>query len=165
MLEHAKANFRAYKIRPSYFELVHRDIFDELPRIEAGSIDSVFCFGVRYCSTSHQQIFEAISESSPRCVMIDTYASASAKRVVEVRIEKTERDILVSRSGEMLRTLLLGVPSRRALNDMLGYFGGHYFDWKARPPQDWAALEDYQQGKRVTIVAQTKQFNHSRSGK
>jgi len=155
---HARAieNFQAYSIPEGSFSFVLGDVFKQLPEVSPGSIDTVFCFGVLYCTTYHQLLLELIANLKPKNLVLDTFVSMLPDSVIELRVVETNGDILASSSGAMLRTLLLGYPSRRAIELMLknAGFRFQYFDWHRITLEDWTSLKDYQEGTRVTLRAE-----------
>jgi methyltransferase family protein len=148
--------FQSYSIPEDRFSFLLGDVFKRLPEVPPGSIDTVFCFGILYCTSYHQLLLELIANLKPKTLILDTFISTLSDPVIELRVVETKGDILASSSGAMLRTILLGYPSRAALELMLKNAGFYfrYFDWQGASLEDWTSLKDYQGGTRVTLRAE-----------
>ena len=156
LVERAIGTFRAYDVPPGKFSFVTGDVFQYLPGIEPGSIDTVFCFGFFYHTMHHHWLLRALADLRPRHLVLDSRVSRSDDPIIEVRIEDPGNDQAVVLSpGDARKTSLVGHPSRRAIEMMLGNFGYcfRYFDWLAAPIEDWDRIEDYRDGLRITLRA------------
>lgn len=148
--------FCAYNIAPDTFSFVRDDIYNQLPKIQANSIDTVFCFGFFYHTMHHHLLLSLIAALQPKHLILDSCILASADAVIEVRAESTDDPAAVFPSStDLLKTSLVGYPSRRALELLLENFGFRfsYFDWVSMPVDDWSSIEDYRDGLRVTLRA------------
>ena len=154
LIERALETFRIHDVSPNVFSFINDDVYNQLPHISPNSIDTVFCFGFFYHTMHHQLLLSRIAALQPKHLIIDTCICTSADPVIEVRAESTDDDAAVfPSSGDVLKTSLVGYPSRRAIDLMLENFAFYfrYFDWQAMPISDWTSIEDYRDGLRVTL--------------
>jgi hypothetical protein len=148
----AKSNLRSFDARR--WEVRTGDVLDCLSRLPSGGFDVVLCLGFFYHTTEHTRLLGEIRRLAPRWLIIDGLLSPLPGSVVELRKEDASDDaasIDTFATGKNL--VLVGVPSRDALIDMLRQFGFEieHFDWGAQGITDWRDIEDYRDGLRITV--------------
>lgn len=153
-VERALETFRIYSISTDVFSFINDDLYNQVPQIPPNSIDTVLCLGFFYHTMHHQLLLSKIAALRPKHLIIDSCICTSPDPVIEVRAESTNDDGAVfPSSGDVLKTSLVGYPSRGAMDLMLENFAFRfrYFDWLAMPISEWTSIEDYRDGLRVTL--------------
>jgi hypothetical protein len=156
LVERANETCRLYDIVPGAFSFVGADVFNVLPSVSPGSVDTVFCFGFFYHMMHHQLLLSMIVALKAKHLILDTRICPSEEPVIEVRVESTKEDANAAPApSDVMETTVVGYPSRAAIELMLGSYGFHYhyFDWAGAPITDWSNIEDYRDGLRVTLRA------------
>jgi hypothetical protein len=156
LVEKSIETFAEYNITPDRFAFVNDDIFNQIPKIQPGSIDTVFCFGFFYHTMHHHYLLSQIAAFRPKHLILDTCIVPTPDPVIHVRTEITDDPGAVFASPvDLLETSLVGYPSRLAIELMLTNFGFRYryFDWLTMPVDNWSGIEDYRDGLRVTLRA------------
>jgi hypothetical protein len=165
LVAHAEANMREYGVPEGRFRFIVGDVFDELDRLEPGSIDTIFCFGFFYHTMHHMLLFSKIARLNPSSLILDTAIDADRHSLIRVRREDTSRDANAIGTVINNRIQLVGRPSRRALDLMLTNAGwsAAYYDWRAAGIRHWDALQDYRRGERLSLVAMSESAMADRS--
>jgi len=138
------------------FAFVEGDIFREVPKIQPGSVDTVFCFGFLYHTMHHHLLLGSIAALRPKSLILDTRVFPSTDPVIHVCAEDTDEPGNVFPSPvDRLKTSLVGYPSRSTIELMLANFGFRfkYFDWLSMHISNWESIEDYRDGLRITLRA------------
>ena len=153
----AIATARQYGIEAERYRFIVGDVFDQIDLVPTDSIDTVFCFGFFYHTSHHVLLLSKIDRLNPKHLILDTEIDMSTKDcIVRLRKEKVAREgtSIVSQPGDPSHALV-GHPSRSALEMMLTGFGWDfsYYDWHRAGIKNWYDLDDYRDGKRVSIVA------------
>jgi hypothetical protein len=153
LVSNAEGTFRAYSVAEDRFRFVQGDVFDAIDWIEPGSIDTVFCFGFLYHTLHHLLLFSKIARLKPSHLIIDTDIDLGYSDRIFVRTEATKGESQVALAGA--DHTVTGVPSQGALELMLASLGWsppHYYDWHQAGIRQWDDLEDYHEGRRVSLA-------------
>ena len=153
----AEATFAAYDVSASAYTFATCDVYDLLPGLPVHSIDTVLCLGFVYHTMHHQSLFSLIAGLRPKHLIVDTCVASSADAIIVLKIEEMATGLGFSAwHGPVARTCVVGTPSRRALDMMLADAGFriHTIDWQTMHIQDWSGIEDYRDGRRMTVRAE-----------
>ena len=156
LVDAALNTLRLTGISPEKFTFIGDDVYHHLPKVQPGSIDTVFCFGLFYHTLHHQLLLGSIAALKPRHLLLDTSVFQSDDAVIHVRAEPTNNPANAFPSSvDRMNTSLVGYPSRRAIELMLTNLGFHfrYFDWRSMPVENWDSIEDYRDGHRISLRA------------
>jgi hypothetical protein len=148
----ATAAFQEYGIAKDRYEFIQGDVFDEIDKIEPGSIDTVFCFGFFYHTLHHLLLLSKIARLKPKYLIIDTLIELRSVDAIYVRAEDTEGEGNVAMAGA--QHTVVGRPTRSALELMLANFGwtARYYDWHRAGIRQWDYLQDYHEGWRISLA-------------
>jgi len=157
LVESAHSTFREYGINGDRYRFVLGDVLEKLDSLPPESAQTVFCFGFFYHTPHHILLLSKIARFNPQQLILDTAVDGSTSEPV---IRLTAENILREANapfptpGDPTRAVV-GVPSRSALELMLGSFGWRfrYYDWHHAGIINWHGLSDYYTGRRVTLVA------------
>jgi hypothetical protein len=132
-------------------------VFSEIEQLQVGTIDTVFVFGFFYHTMRHMQLLSQIARLRPRYAIFDTEITLDPGPTILVTTELASCELAGIETAPVNPTRAVkGVPSKTALELMLSSFGWryNYYDWHRANIKRWDKLEDYHEGKRVSLVAQ-----------
>jgi len=156
LVKSAQSNMREYGMPNDRVRFVLGDVFEEIERLESDSIDTVFCFGFLYHTIHQMLLLSQIARLRPQHAIFDTHIDLDPGSIIEVHDEEvaTESAGAVPDLGNPTRTVV-GAPSKFALELMLfnSGFGYSYYDWHRAGITRWDDLDDYYEGRRVSLVA------------
>jgi len=160
LVDAARTNMTEYGVPQGQVEFMQGDALADLDRLEAGSFDTVFCFGFFYHTIDHMPLLRKIARLRPRHLIIDTLISVSPANVVEIKEEKVELESngAVGEPGAPAFSVI-GKPSRSALDLMLqaaDFQPPRYYDWLNAGIKRWDDLEVYYLGHRVSLTAEAR---------
>jgi SAM-dependent methyltransferase len=146
LVEAANENFAQYRVADDRYEFIERDMFRHFDDLER--FDVVLCFGILYHVNDHMQLLTNIAGVEPTWIIVDTKISQLDLAVIELRSA-------VGVSPPPPGSHLEGYPSRLALDAMLSSLGweSEYFDWAGSGLIDSPTMDDYLEGRRVTVVS------------
>lgn len=146
-----------YAISPDRYEFIVGDVHEVIATLEPNSFSTVFCFGFLYHTLDQMAILSAIGRLRPAHLIVDTAVATSDEPLIVLRHDNPDHEgDAVRRKGDGTGPVLVGTPSRAALEMMLASsgFDFSYVDWSARPESEWRFLEEYRDGRRVTVRAE-----------
>lgn len=157
LVENAIATTRDYGISADRYRFIVGDVFEQIDFIPPNTIDTVFCFGFFYHTTSHMLLLSKIDRLNPKNMILDTEIDdTTTDLIVRLRKEKIAREqcSVVGLPADPNHALV-GKPSRTALETMLTSYGWtfSYYDWHSAGIKDWHGMRVYRDNKRVTMVA------------
>lgn len=161
----AREAMDTYAIAPDRYDFIVGDVFEVIATLEPYSFTTVFCFGFLYHTLDQMAILSEIGRLRPAHLIVDTAVAASDKALIVLRYDDPEHEgDAVRRKADGPGPVLVGMPSRQALEMMLGNagFSFEYVDWGSRPGSDWQFLEEYRDGKRVTLRAELSAWSLDR---
>jgi hypothetical protein len=146
----AEENFRAHGA--GSYRFLTGDVHERIA--EVASADVVFLFGFFYHTIHHALLLAQIRRLAPRALLIDSEVDPGVEAPTIRLREDDARNPLSAVSSDGERALV-GLPSRSALDWLLksAHFSPRYYDWQKAGITDWDAIEDYRDGKRVSLVA------------
>jgi hypothetical protein len=152
----AGETFAHYGVDEGRYRFVVGDVLDVLAR-EAFQADVVLCLGFLYHTLRYGELMHRIRAVNPRFLVVDTIVLPHERApVVRIRSEsgEAERSAVADAFSHGGRTLV-GTPSLRALESILGVYGfevERYSDWGAllRDNPELTGAGGYARGKRVT---------------
>jgi len=152
LVKSADATFHTYGVAEDRYQFVQGDVFDEIEKIEPGSIDTVFCFGFLYHTLHQLLLLSKIARLKPRHLIIDTQIELRHADAIFVRAEDTEGEGNVALAGA--KHTVVGKPTRSALELMLASFGwtARHYDWRRAGIRQWDHLHDYHEGWRISLT-------------
>ena len=101
-------------------------------------------------------LLSKIQRLEPSYLLIDTGLSSFQEPVVELREEDaTQEPNAIPAEGGVSDRVLVGYPSKSALEFMLRHLGYNWsdYDWHNTGITSWEHLEDYRDRLRVSVVA------------
>lgn len=149
LVKGAEANFATYGVDPASYRFVVGDIFEEIGKIEPGTIDTAMVLGFLYHTARQYEIFSWLSRLGVKNIIVDSNVIRTEKPFVLMKVENTAHD---SQIWDPTRPKVLSsTPSALALELMMQDFG--YATRLLEPQGDVprTALQ-YSQKNRVTIV-------------
>ena len=160
LVNNAQANMREYHVPEESVQFVLGDVFEELDRLEPGTIETVFCFGFLYHTIHHMLLLSKIARLRPEHLVLDTRIDVHPYAIIEVYNEGVsfEASAAVPGLGAPTRTVV-GVPTRSALELMLSnsaFTSFRYYDWRRAGIKRWEGLAEYDEGRRISMVATWK---------
>lgn len=156
LVENSYSTMRKYGIPSNKYSFITGDMFSEIKKIEPGTIDVVFCFGVFYHIMNHTMLLSEIKRLTPKYLILDTKISVSDLPVIELKTEDSKLEgSALKQTYHNNEQVLVGFPSKSALELMLANFGFSfsYFDWHNVGIQNWENIQDYQKNWRISLVA------------
>lgn len=147
----------------SKMEFVQADVFDYLASAEANSFDTILCLGFLYHTVRQVDFFREIKRLSPNKVIIDTSVATNyiwyglksfiSKPPMLLAIEEDSRKT----SDTTDRDGVAFWPTKSFLKKMFDVINYDYqqLNYK-KTVKNWAGLEDYKKGLRVSYIASKK---------
>ena len=155
LVENSVRNMDRYEIPESDYDFIVGDIHEEIPKLDPGEFDVIFCFGFFYHTIHHAFLLSEIRRLNPEYLILDTNVLSSDEPMIRIAVEGGgEGSAIVSEGADRSKTLV-GKPSRSAVELMLRNmrFSATLVDWADKGIDDWKSLDDYKTGKRITYVA------------
>jgi hypothetical protein len=160
----ARMNMQTYGISESRVRILESDLFDVLPQLQPGVIDTVFCLGFFYHTLYHMQLIHLLTRLHVQYILMDTAVVKSSIALIRLYPERTdvEGNAFSAREKEML----VGTPSRKALAMMLaqGGYSSAFYNWHNGMQKSWKGLRDYERGCRVSLLATKVGTGHDEVG-
>ncbi len=159
LIGHSRDNLRALGVDSGRYEFIQGDVFHVLhqrPLPESLRVDVVYCLGFLYHTSRHMELLGLIHALEPSAIVMDTYVHQGQGLTVSLNRED------VSQEGKAFQDLMtvdghtmVGRPSLECLAFMLGHFGygTRLLDWSGIVAGSAEGVEDYAEGRRVTMVA------------
>jgi 16S rRNA G966 N2-methylase RsmD len=165
LVENANANMRRYGIEPHRYRFVVGDIHEHIAKLEPNSIDTVLCLGFFYHTPHHCYLLSQIKRLNPHWLILDTVVTLKKQRVIAISTENSESERNAIATVPNRRKALVGWPSRPAVEFMLDAMGFAFtsFDWPHANIASWQHIEDYHNGKRITLTAENLDYIHTTS--
>jgi hypothetical protein len=154
LVQAAVSNLRHYEVPENSFHFVLGDVFECLDQVEPTSVDTVFCFGYFYHIANHMLLLSKIARLRPKYLIVDTGLHPDPLPTIVMYLDDPQAEHAAARfDSEGSKPVVVGAPSKSALELMLHNFGWSisYFDWHRAGIHRWDNIEDYQEGKRVTL--------------
>ena len=146
----ARETFRQYGIEEQRYRLEEGDIYEFLPTLEAGSVDTAMVLGFLYHTARHYELFAQLDRIGVRNVIVDSQVlPGEAEPLLRLRWEGTQADGQIWDATR--KRVLSSIPSASALELYMQEFG-----WNTRRSAPAVAIPKsatvYRTGRRVTIV-------------
>lgn len=157
-IKNAEKNMKQYGAPEEKYSFIIGDVHEEIMKISVGKIDTVFCFGFFYHTLEHMFLLSQIKRIRPKYLILDTSISNHSLPLIELRKEDTE--IEGAGLGNK-KKILIGWPSKLAVEWMLDFFGFNYsyYNWQDSGITNWEYIEDYKRGERISLIAENKDVN------
>jgi len=155
LIQKTVENFSHYGIGADRYAFEEADANGYLRAAAPESFDVVLCLGFFYHTAHHMELITQFRRIGARNIVIDTAVAVDERPVILLNMEETgdsRRSIDYMEAGNL--AVPVGRPSASALELMLdgaGYATAFY-PWSTHQG-DWAALPDYQNGTRMTVIA------------
>jgi tetratricopeptide (TPR) repeat protein len=155
LIDNAYMNLSTYGIPKTKYKFIEGDVFEQLKQIKPGEIDTVFCFGFFYHIANHMLLLNEIKRINPKYLLLETTISTSEESIVEIMLESSEYEFNAIEEFEDYRHVLVGWPSRKAIEAMLESIGFTYrfTNWRNLGITDWNTIEDFKEGSRMSLKA------------
>jgi len=151
----ANENMKMYGISSNQYKFITNDIHDEIKQLESNKFDVVFCLDFLYHTIDHWYLLSEIKRLNPKYVIIDTRIDLANERIIKLHIDYPEKEAHAFSAKSLKQQILVGTPSKLALEMMLtclGFTNFEYFDWKSKI-KNFRNLVSYYHEKRITLVA------------
>jgi SAM-dependent methyltransferase len=154
LVNHSITNMNKNGIPENKFKFILGDVFKEITNIKRNTIDTVFCFGFLYHTIHHMDLLMKIKELNPKHLIIDSLITKSPHPIIKVVMENTRGEGAAIGNDFNNQQTVIGHPSRSSLEVMLKSIGFSfsYQDWDTMNIKNWAQLQDYKNGLRVTLI-------------
>jgi len=151
----ANENMKMYGISSNQYKFITNDIHDEIKQLESNKFDVVFCLDFLYHTIDHWYLLSEIKRLNPKYVIIDTRIDLTNERIIKLHVDYPEKEAHAFSNESFKQQILVGTPSKSALEMMLtclGFTNFEYFDWKNKI-KNFRNLVSYYHGKRLTLTA------------
>jgi len=158
LANYAHENMEAYGIRRERYDFAVGDVHTVLKDCHV-PFDVVFCFGFLYHTPFHMQLLTDLARLTRQHMIIDTNIALSPHPIASFSMEDVSNSRLsIDYAGRGDARAVVGVPSASLLNMILGHlnFDVKQSDWHARGIGNWTGVTDYQERRRITLVAAKK---------
>jgi 2-polyprenyl-3-methyl-5-hydroxy-6-metoxy-1,4-benzoquinol methylase len=156
LVEAASKTFKQLGAKPSSYDLVCGDVFEELIALSQ-DFDVVLCLGFLYHTARHLELLRACRALGEGHLIIDTMVDLRRTPVIRLGRERTTiPQNAISDAFTVGKKTLVGRPSRRAMELLLQASG-----FRIQRATDWSALltkypyaigaDDYRSGTRITL--------------
>jgi len=155
-VKNSHKNMQLYKIPKEQYNFRCGDVFEKIKKIQPKTFDVVFCFGLFYHIMDHMKLLEEIKRLKAKYLILDTSLSSSKKPIIELREDPSNNEgVGIKSNHSFSNKVLVGRPSKMALEMMLKSLGYsfNYYDWHNAGIENWENIEDYQLGRRISLVA------------
>jgi len=159
LVNNAFQNMIEYDICKDSYQFIKNDIYSEIKKLKSNQFDVIFCLDFLYHTIEHWNLLSQIKRLNPKFIIIDTRIDLSNERIIKLHIDNSEKEAHAASNEPLKKEILVGTPSKLALENMLtclGFSNFQYFDWK-KNIQDFRNLVDYYHGKRITVVASLRE--------
>lgn len=155
LVAHARSTFETYGVAGDRFDFIEGDCLAGLESLGAGEFDTVFCFGFLYHTLHQYDLLRGVTRLEPKALLIDSRIVPGNEAALHLAYNDStlEGAAVASVPGE--ESVLVAVPSRRALLVMLEHLG-----WQTEVQETLApatpggeGIRDYCEGRRTGIVA------------
>lgn len=153
LVKNAKNTMKKYGISDEKYLFMEGDLFETIGAIHE-KIDVVFCFGIFYHVMNHMLLLSSIKRIDPSYIILDSTVSTSNDPVIELKLDNIRDPAAAIKANTSYKTIV-GWPSKKAIELMLTDIGYdfHYYDWKNAGITNWTDIEDYRDGKSISLVA------------
>lgn len=150
LVEAARPVFDGYGIDRSAYDMRVGDVFDVLPTIEAGSVDTAMVLGFLYHTARQYDIFAQLARIGVKDIIVDCKVLNGVNQpYVLMKMENTTRDAMIWDKDR--HEVLSSIPSVGALEMFLREFG--YVSQVLAPEGTIPASAGvYARGRRVTMT-------------
>ena len=159
LVNNAFQNMKEYDVCKDSYQFIKNDINSEIKNLKSNQFDVVFCLDFLYHTIEHWNLLSEIKRLNPKFIIIDTRIDLSNERIIKLHIDNSEKEAHAVSNESLKKEVLVGTPSKLALENMLtclGFSNFQYFDWK-KNIQNFRNLVDYYHGKRITVVASLRE--------
>jgi 2-polyprenyl-3-methyl-5-hydroxy-6-metoxy-1,4-benzoquinol methylase len=172
LVESARSNLSALGCGPQSFRFVLSDVFDYLPTVQPAEFDTILCFGFLYHTVRQVEFIREIKRMRPRWLILDTdvqkllpWESPMLNFINALRspFGTPKRAHLVfksenaSREGATIDSSgLVAYPTKGFIELLLEKCDFRFREllWDKKEIRDWAFLDRYRRGRRVSYIAQ-----------
>lgn len=160
LVENAERIMKKYGIPDEKYSFKEGDLFEELGKIDE-RVDVVFCFGIFYHVMNHMLLLSLLQKLSPHYLILDSAVSDFDSPTIELKLDDVRNPASATKAN-IREEALVGWPSKKAIEFMLTYsgFDFNYYDWQSFKITNWKDIEDYHEGKRVSLVAKNINCNY-----
>jgi Methyltransferase domain len=150
LVKHSRETFAHYGMNESSYSFIEGDIFEEIGKIEPGSIDTVLVLGFLYHTARHYELASAISKIGATALVIDSNVIANDPRpIIQLKWEGTESDAQIWDASR--KQVLSSKPTATAIQMFFEEFG-----YKMKPLEVTVetppAAAEYRTRARVTLT-------------
>lgn len=159
LVENSLKSMQTLGVPREKYEFIQGDVFtvlDQPSLPDSLSVDVVLCLGFFYHTSRHMELLGLLHSLKPSAIIMDTYINSSEDIVITLNRED------VSKEGKAFRDLMtvdghtmVGRPSLTGLRFMMEHFGYEVeqLDWTPELASSAEGVEDYMEGRRVSMLA------------
>ena len=149
LVEKVVTTFAEYDVDPATYKFMVGDVFEEVNKIEPGSIETAMVLGFLYHTARQYELISSLSRLGVKNIIVDSNVIKLDKPYILLKVEGTKND---SQIWDVSRPRVLSsTPTALALELFLEEFGysTRYLPVKGDVP---TTAKDYERKTRVTIV-------------
>ena len=149
LVEKVKTTFAEYDVAAATYQFITGDVFEEVAKIERGTIDTALVLGFLYHTARQYELISSLSRIGVKNIIVDSNVIKTDRPYILLKVEGTQND---SQIWDATRPKVLSsIPSALALELLLQEFG--YSTTRIEPEGDIpSSAKDYERKARVTIV-------------
>lgn len=143
-----------YGISHKKYSFIVGDIFEKMSEFKPKTFDVIFCLGIFYHIMNHMLLLTQIKRLKPKYLILDTATNTSNYAIISLGEDNNQFEANAIQTNSNPRSVI-GIPSKKALELMLTNLGFEiqYYDWNKAEISNWTDIEDYRDGKRVSLLA------------
>lgn len=149
LVEKVEATFAEYEVDPATYKFIIGDVFEEINKIEPGSIETAMVLGFLYHTARQYELISSLSRLGVKNIIVDSNVIMVDQPYILLRMESTKSDAQIWDSSR--QKALSSTPSALALELLLQEFGYSTRRLEANGDIPLKA-KDYERKTRVTIV-------------
>lgn len=140
------SNMEHYEVDPSKYSVIQGDIHEEIIKFKKRQFDIIFCLGFFYHTIEHGFLVRQFKRLNPDCMILDTRITPGIRTLITLQWDRTKNGLNAYGSK---KEILVGTPTKSALDAMFKWCKSEYFDWTQieKAPSEYVG----KQRTRVTV--------------
>ena len=176
LVQHADDNLRNMGVSKTSYRFIEGDVFEILPDFSAGEFDTILCLGFFYHTIRQVELMAALKRLAPSTLIMDTHIYTDniesrfiswGKKIANLGFrlrgkEAVNKEFLYFYRESHLKGAatiepyeVSGLPTKDLVELLFHIYGFEFRElpWHESGIGDWAHLEDYKRGERVSYKA------------
>ena len=116
-----EATFAEYEIDPDSYKFIVGDVFEEVNKIEPGTIETAMVLGFLYHTARQYELISSLSRLGVKNIIVDSNVILADRPIILLKVEATISDAQIWDASRP--KVLSSVPSALALEYLLQEFG------------------------------------------